>query len=129
MGHVSDGYSYMLSLGYDEVAQICLTHSFKNHTTADYIGNFDTTEEELKMIEDALAVVKMDDYDLLIQLCDAIAGAEGVMDIEDRMNDVKRRYGHYSQVKWDANMALKKQFEDRMGKDIYTVTEKDTYRP
>jgi len=129
MGHVSDGYSYMLSLGYDEVAQICLTHSFKNRTTADYIGNFDTTEEELKMIEDALAVVKMDDYDLLIQLCDAIAGAEGVMDIEDRMNDVKRRYGHYSQVKWDANMALKKQFEDRMGKDIYTVTEKDTYRP
>ena len=44
------------------------------------------------------------------------------------MNDVKRRYGHYSQVKWDANMALKKQFEDRMGQDIYAVVEKDTYR-
>ncbi len=129
MGHVSDGYSYMMSLGYDEVAQICLTHSFKNRTTDDYIGKFDTTEEELKLIKDMLAVVEMDDYDLLIQLCDAIAGAEGVMNIEDRMNDVKRRYGHYSQVKWDANMRLKKQFEDRMGQDIYTVTEKDSYRP
>ena len=27
LGHVSDGYSYMMSLGYDEVAKICLTHS------------------------------------------------------------------------------------------------------
>ena len=28
LGHVSDGYTYMMSLGYDEVAKICLTHSF-----------------------------------------------------------------------------------------------------
>lgn len=28
LGHVSDGYSYMMSLGYDEAARICLTHSF-----------------------------------------------------------------------------------------------------
>lgn len=129
LGHVSDGYSYMLSLGYDEAARICLTHSFKNRTIADYVGNFDTTEEELKLIEDNLKIVEIDDYDLLIQLCDAIAGAEGVMNIEDRMNDVRRRYGSYSQVKWDANMALKKYFEDKMGKDIYAVVEKDTFRP
>lgn len=30
LGHVADGYSYMMSLGYDEVAKICLTHSFKS---------------------------------------------------------------------------------------------------
>ncbi len=130
LGHVSDGYSYMMSLGYDEAARICLTHSFKNRTTADYIGNFDTTEEELNMIEEKLAEIEMDDYDRLIQLCDAIAGAEGVMDIEERMNDVKRRYGgRYPQEKWDANMALKKYYEDKIGKDIYTVVEKETFRP
>lgn len=28
LGHVSDGYSYMMSLGYDEAARICLPHSF-----------------------------------------------------------------------------------------------------
>lgn len=27
LGHVYDGYVYMKSLGYDEVAKICLTHS------------------------------------------------------------------------------------------------------
>lgn len=30
LGHVYDGYKYMLSLGYTQVAKICLTHSFCN---------------------------------------------------------------------------------------------------
>lgn len=54
LGHVSDGYSYMMSLGYDEAARVCLTHSFNNQTTRDYIGRFDTTEEELNMIQTEL---------------------------------------------------------------------------
>ena len=40
------------------------------------------------------------------------------MDIVDRMSDVKRRYGSYDPEKWDANLALKAYFEDRMGKDL-----------
>lgn len=126
LGHVSDGYSYMMSLGYDEAAKICLTHSFLNMTLDDYIGNFDTTPEELALIRDALNTAVPDDYDRLIQLCDALAGAEGVMNIEDRMNDVKRRYGSFPQEKWDCNLALKAYFEEKMGKDIYTVTGKGT---
>ena len=123
LGHVSDGYSYMMSLGYDEVAQICLTHSFNNQSTDEYIGKFDTSEEELKLIQDTLKEVIMDDYDRLIQLCDSLAGAEGVMDIEARMNDVKRRYGSYPEEKWNSNLALKKYFEEKAGMDIYTVVE------
>lgn len=126
LGHVSDGYSYMMSLGYDEAARICLTHSFLNMTSDDYIGNFDTTPEELALIRDALNTAVPDDYDRLIQLCDALAGAEGVMNIEDRMNDVKRRYGSFPQEKWDGNLALKAYFEEKTGKDIYTVTGKGT---
>ena len=38
LGHVSDGDSYMLSLGYDEAARICLTHSFNNGRLEEYIG-------------------------------------------------------------------------------------------
>ena len=37
----------MMSLGYDEVAKICLTHSFNNQTTKEYIGKFDVSDEEL----------------------------------------------------------------------------------
>ena len=127
MGHVSDGYSYMMSLGYDEVARICLTHSFTDGTTKYYIGNFDTTPEELKIIEDALGVITLDEYDKLIQLCDALAGSEGVLNMEDRMNDVKRRYGSFPQEKWDGNFALKKYFETEMKMDVYVAVDKDKF--
>ena len=129
LGHVSDGYTYMLSLGYPAVAQICLTHSFHNLSLDDYIGKRDVTEEELKLIENALQKVFPNDYDRLIQLCDALAGSEGVLDIEERMSDVKRRYGAYPQSKWDANLALKAYFEQKAGEDIYILTDKDNYRP
>lgn len=129
LGHVSDGYSYMMSLGYDEVAKICLTHSFPNRTIDEYVGKFDTSDEELELIRTSLAKVVPDEYDSLIQLCDSLAGSEGVMEIEARMEDVRRRYGSYSQAKWDANMALKAYFEAKTGRDIYEVTDKETFRP
>lgn len=83
----------------------------------------------MKIIQDALAAINMDDYDKLIQLCDSIAGAEYVLDIEERMGDVKRRYGTYPQAKWNSNLAIKKYFEDKMGKDVYMVVDKANFRP
>ena len=129
LGHVADGYSYMMSLGYDEVARICLTHSFNNQSMDGYIGKIDTTEEELALIQTELARIHMDDYDRLIQLCDALAGAEGVLDIEERMGDVKRRYGYYPEDKWSINLELKRYFEDKMQEDLYVVVDKENYRP
>lgn len=125
LGHVSDGYSYMMSLGYEEAARICLTHSFNTDTLDGYIGNFDTTEEELKLIQSALETIVMDEYDRLIQLCDSIAGADGVLDMEERMLDVKHRYGSYPQKKWDNNLDLKRHFEKKMGKNLYVVVNKE----
>lgn len=127
LGHVSDGYTYMMSLGYDEVAKICLTHSFHNQSLNDYIGKFDTSDEELELIRTTLRKVVMDDYDRLIQLCDSLAGSEKVLDIEERMNDVKKRYGCYPQEKWDFNIKLKEYFEQKTGKNIYQIIEKETY--
>ena len=129
LGHVSDGYSYMMSLGYDEAAKVCLTHSFNEKLIDKYIGKFDTTEEETALIRTKLEETELDDYDRLIQLCDAISGAEGVMDIIDRMSDVKRRYGAYDPDKWNANLELKAYFEAKMGKDLYEAVEKDSFRP
>ena len=129
LGHVSDGYTYMKSLGYDEVAKICLTHSFNNHTVDEYIGKFDVSQEELTLIKTKLVETVYDEYDLLIQLCDSLAGADGVFDIEERMNDVKRRYGSYPQDKWDSNIELMHYFETRMNQNIYLVCEKDTFVP
>ena len=78
----------MLSLGYVEVARICLTHSFNIQTIDAYVGNFDTTEEELKMMQDTLNIGVMEEYDKLIQLCDSLAGPDGVLDIEERTSSL-----------------------------------------
>ena len=128
LGHVSDGYSYMKKLGYDEVAKVCLTHSFHNQTIDQYIGKFDVTEEEMNLIQATLKEVSLDDYDRLIQLCDALAGTEGVLDIEARMLDVKSRYGFYPQEKWNSNLDLKAYFEEKTGNNIYEVVDKKGFR-
>lgn len=129
LGHVSDGYTYMKKLGYDEAAKICLTHSFSKPTLDAYIGKFDVSEEELILIKTELDKVIYDEYDWLIQLCDSLAGADGVLDIEERMRDVKNRYGSYPQYKWDSNLQLKQYFEEKMNESVYVVCEKETFIP
>ncbi|MCM1048384.1 MAG: HD domain-containing protein [Clostridiales bacterium] len=120
MGHIYDGYRYMTELGYDEVARICLSHSFSIQRLEDYVGNRDITVEQQEELYKLLNEMVYDDYDKLIQVCDSLAGTE-VVDMEERMADVKRRYGAYPQDKWDKNLALKAYFEEKMQRDIYEV--------
>ena len=129
LGHVSDGFSYMMKLDYPDAARICLTHSFNEMTMDGYVGSFDTTEEETELIRTELQKAVPDDYDLLIQLCDAISGPEGVMDIVERMSDVRRRYGTYSRSKWDRNLELKALFEERMHMDLYEAVDREHFSP
>lgn len=118
LGHVYDGYRYMKELGYDEAAKVCLTHSFPIPVLGIYIGNFDISEKQQKELEKTLAETEYDDYDRLIQLCDCLAGPDGVMDMEARMEDVRKRYGSYPEEKWKKNLELKRWFEARTGKGI-----------
>ena len=119
----------MMELGYDEVARVCLSHSFNDHTLAAYVGSRDTSPEETTLIETQLTAMTYDDYDRLIQLCDTIGAASGVVEAEARMEDVRRRYGDYPQNKWDINLALKAHFEQLAGRSIYDLVEKDTFDP
>jgi len=121
MGHIYNGWKYMQKLGYDEVARICLSHSFSIQNINDYIGKHDVTEAEREELREALEEMEYDEYDLLIQLCDSMAAAEGILKMEDRMNDVKRRYGSYPQEKWNRNMELKDIFAEKAGRDIYQI--------
>ncbi len=109
-GHIVDGYRYMSSLNYDEVARICLTHSFNTHYIDDYIGNIDVSKSEFNEFKEKLETIKFDDYDRLIQLCDSLCGTE-IMNMKDRMDDVKKRYGNYPENKRVASLELKSYFE------------------
>lgn len=128
LGHVYDGYAYMQSLGYDEAARVCLSHSFNDGQLESYVGNADTTPEETRVIREALQGMVFDDYDRLIQLCDCLAGSDRVMDAEARMADVKRRYGYYPQKKWDINLGLLHAFEEKTGQTLYTLLDREHFR-
>ena len=121
IAHVYDGYHFLMSLGYEKAAQICLTHSFNLQTTEDYIGKIDITPEKMEEIKRLLAAVKYDDYDRLIQLLDATCSADGTQNLEQRMNDVKARYGYYPEPKWNKNFELKAYFEQLAGQDFYDI--------
>lgn len=125
--HVTDGYRYMKELGCDDVAKICLTHSFNNRNLDEYIGKKDISEEETQWLISVLQNVEYDDYDRLIQLCDALAGNSIVLDCEERMMDVRNRYGYYPQTKWDTNLRLKEYFEAKTEQNIYELLHQTTW--
>lgn len=122
MRHIIDGYRYLMKMGYDEAAKICITHSFVQENNMDgYVGNKDVTEEDYQEITKLIHNYEYDDYDRLIQLCDSIAFPGYAVDMETRMNDVERRYGGYPAEKRKKNYEVKEYFEKKMGKDLYEV--------
>lgn len=118
LAHVIDGYEYLMKLGYDEAARVCITHSFSIKKIETYIGKNDVSPEAYKKIKKLIDKYEYDDYDRLIQLCDSIALPQGSAKIEERMGDVKKRHGYYPQDKWNKHIELKKYFEQKSGLDI-----------
>ena len=86
-----------------------------------YIGRHDISAEDEQRLVTLLQSFDYDDYDRLIQLCDSISMPDGPASIIERMTDVKNRYGHYPQSKWDKNLELKRYFEDKMGCQVEEV--------
>lgn len=119
--HVYYGWKYMQEQGFEDVARICLTHSFQIQGIDAYIGHRDIPAGALEELTAALDAVVYDDYDRLIQLCDSIAGVDGPVDMAARMEDVRRRYGSYPQDKWNRNFELKGYFEHWAGADLYAI--------
>ena len=54
-------------------------------------------------------------------VCDSFA--EGIVSIEERMLDVKKRYGYYPQEKWERNIELKEYFENKARMSLEQIFE------
>jgi len=127
MRHVLDGYSYLSGLGYEDAARISMTHSFPTRDIREIFGEWDCDATETAFIEDYLARIEYDDYDYLIQMCDALAMAHGFVLMEKRMLDVAIRYGAdagvsaYSVRKWRKKFEIRADFERRIGCSIYDL--------
>jgi hypothetical protein len=110
-------------MGYHLPARICITHSFPYKNINAVFGTWDCSDEEFRFVEDFLNKTEFDDYDKLIQLCDALALPTGYCLIEKRMIDVALRHGlnEYIVPKWKETFQIQKHFEELMGKSLYSA--------
>lgn len=119
--HIFDGYDYMMRIGQEEIARICLTHSFPVKDVNTFFGKYDCTSEQKLFLKNFLESREYDDYDILIQLCDAISLPNGACIMEKRFVDVALRHGlpDFTIEKWKAFLNAKKHFDKMCGENIY----------
>ena len=121
--HIFDGYDYMMGMGEEEIAAICLTHSFPVKDVNTFFGKYDCSSQQKEFLQQFLTNRQYDDYDILIQLCDAISLLGGACIMEKRFVDVALRHGlpDFTIEKWKAFMNAKKHFDELCGCNIYTL--------
>ena len=109
--------------GYETLAEICLPHSFPYQNIKEHFGEYDCTAAELYVITSFLAETTFNDYDRLIQLCDALGMSQGICLIEKRLVDAVRRYGFNESTlkKWDSIFQLKYYFDKLSSSNIYDL--------
>lgn len=113
----------MTSIKQDEIARICLTHSFPIKNINMFSGEFDCNEKQKEFINKYINEIEYDDYDKLIQLCDAISLPTGACIMEKRLMDVALRHGLQDNVidKWKAFLNLKNYFDILCDCNIYSL--------
>lgn len=127
MRHTIDGYNFMTAEGYDDVARICLTHSFPTRDLNSVMGERDWTDREESFVSDFIFGVQFDTYDRLLQLCDAVSLPPGGSLIEKRIVDAALRYGINEKMvaatleRWRAYLRLEVDFSAAIGQSIYRL--------
>ena len=122
--HGQEGYEQMMFLGYPDVAQICLTHTFpdKNFDR----GQYSFPDEWIEWAREKLAGTVYTDYDYLIAFCDKLFEACEMVSIEKRIEAIVERYGLNADQRdllYRESIGLKKYFDEKTGDDVYRILE------
>lgn len=120
--HGREGFEAMQELGYTEVAQICLTHTFPNKNFSD--DEFSYPKDWQDWSRQVLEKVEYDDYDYLIALCDKFFEGMSMVSISKRIQGIVRRYGlapEQEKILLDGSLRLKSYFDRKTGCDIYNI--------
>ena len=121
--HLIDGYRYCMERGWGKAAQICISHAFMIQDIDTSIGEFDVSDEDYLFIKKFVEEAVYDDYDRLVQLCDALAMPAGFCLLEKRFVDVTIRYGARPATidRWKKILEIKELFENQIGCSVYTL--------
>ncbi len=120
--HGTAGYDEMLKLGFDEIAQVCLSHSFFD---ADFTPQDFPAYNSAQIVRAAklLKQKDFDDYDRLIHLADMMVISDKISTIEDRMAMISAKYHlspELSEKKYQQAMNLKTYFDKLCARNIYS---------
>ena len=121
--HLIDGYRFCMERGWEKAAQICISHAFMIQDIKTSIGTFDVSDEEYLFMERFIKNAVYDDYDRLVQLCDALALPTGFCLLEKRFVDVALRYGTPPVIveRWKKTLEIKDFFEEKINGSIYRL--------
>lgn len=121
--HLIDGYRCCMEQGWEKAAQICISHAFMIPDIHTSIGTFDVSKEDYLFMKNFLEHAVYDDYDRLVQLCDALALPTGFCLLEKQFVDVTLRYGvHPATIdRWKKILEIKAYFEKHIGCSIYEL--------
>ena len=119
--HIFEGYRLLMKDGYPDAARICLTHSFPVQDIHAVTRIWDCESDDYIFMKQFLDGVEYNQYDKLIQLCDNIGSAEGIVVLERRMVDIVLRYGIDTANlldRWKRLFAIKEEVETLMGESV-----------
>lgn len=121
--HALEGFRYLTAMGFDAEARICLTHTFQYKDVEGIYDTWDCSNEEKEFVSQYLCSITYDDYDKLIQLCDALSLSDGYCYAEKKMVSSVIKFGFKSTTinKWKAILELKQYFDDKIGGDVYQL--------
>ena len=89
--HFIVGYNKMIKLGLEEVAKICITHSFPLKKIV--FENYPQYSlQDLKKAQEIISSLEYDDYDRLIQLCDMLFEGNNIVSYKERLSCISKRY-------------------------------------
>ena len=119
--HLIDGYRFCMEWGWEKAAQICISHAFMIQDITTSIGVFDVSREDYQFMAEFIKNAQYDDYDRLVQLCDALALPSGFCLLEKRFVDVALRYGTPPVIvqRWRKTLEIKEIFEEKIKDSIY----------
>ena len=122
--HIFAGYDLMMKKGFENIAKICLSHSFPSNDVREFASSYiKCNEKETDFITAFLAETIYDEYDKLIQLCDSLCLPQGVVVLEKRLVEVVMRkgFGDFTLNKWGKWFSIKDYFDKMCGINIYNL--------
>lgn len=117
------GYEYFKSINEDELAQVCLSHSFpsKNFNYEEYSSY---GKDNIIKAKSILESITLSDYDIILQMSDLLVCISGYVNLKTRMNYIEAVYNIEKKLirkKYKNAIMLKKYIENKYHCNVYNL--------